>query len=86
MTKLFPDPVAALQITPLKPAKVSDLIAYLQTLDPDLLIAHQMFSEQCLLEIDDLKVVPLCLPRVDGWVQNERPDMETQDYLLFPGN
>lgn len=71
---------------PVEPVTVADLIAHLQTLDPSLPVVYRIFSEQCLLELDDLNVEALCHPRPDGWVQNKRPDMPSQDYLLLPGN
>lgn len=68
------------------PTSVGELVAHLLTLDQSLPVAYELHSEQCLLGIDDLKVEALCLPRPDGWVQNKRPDMPSQDYLVFPGN
>jgi hypothetical protein len=65
---------------------VDDLVKYLQTLQADMLIAYQCYSEQCLMRADEIKVTDLCEPRADGWIQNERPDMPTRRYLLFPGN
>lgn len=65
---------------------VNDLINHLQTLPKDLPVAYRLFSEQCLLEIDDIKVVELCEPRSDGWIQNKRPDMPSRKYLLFSGS
>lgn len=65
---------------------VAEFVEFLKTQPQELPVAFKCFSEQCLLEIDDIKVVSLCLPRPDGWVQNARPDRETQRYLLLPGN
>lgn len=66
--------------------KVKELIKYLQTLDQNMDVAYRLFSEQCLLTKKEIKIVDLCKPRPDGWIQNERPDMPTQKYLMFPGN
>lgn len=68
------------------PVTVADLIAFLQQQDPTLLVVYQRFSEQCLLEIEEIEVQDLCEPRDDGWVHSARPDKPTQKYLCFPGN
>jgi len=65
---------------------VSELIAYLQTQPQDLQVAYDIYSERSLLEARDIKIMEACIPRPDGWIQNKRPDMPTQTYLLFPGN
>lgn len=65
---------------------VADLIKYLQTQPQDWLVAYKLHSEQCLLDIHDIEPCIGCLPRSDGWVQNQRPDKPTLEYLLFPGN
>jgi hypothetical protein len=65
---------------------VKELIDLLATYQKDLPVAYCCCSEQCLLEAQDIKVVDLCHPRPDGWIQNNRPDMPTQQYLLLPGN
>lgn len=65
---------------------VGQLIEFLQTQPQDLLVAYRLFSEQCLLKVSDIVVEEKCLPRPDGWVQNKRPDMPRQEYLIFPGN
>ena len=65
---------------------VKELIDVLLTYKQDLPVAYSIYSEQCLLEAKDIAVVDLCHPRPDGWVQHKRPDMPTQQYLLFPGN
>lgn len=65
---------------------VAELIKFLKKQPQDLPVAIEMYSEQYLLDIDEIKIVELCDPRPDGWVQNKRPDMPYQKYLLFPGN
>lgn len=65
---------------------VAELIAELQTMPQHLPVAYCCYSEQCLLEASDLGIETFCLPRPDGWIQNKRPDMPSQEYLLFPGN
>jgi hypothetical protein len=65
---------------------VAQLIAFLQTQPQDLPVAYCCYSEQVLLEADDIRLVEACKPRPDGWIQDKRPDKETQMYLLFPGN
>lgn len=71
---------------PLVPMTVRDLIELLSKHDPNLPVAYKCMSEQVLLEPDDIEVVNLVLPRNDGWIQNWRKDMDTQDYLLLPGH
>jgi hypothetical protein len=65
---------------------VSELIAFLQTQPQDLQVAYGLYSEQCLMVATDINVATFTPARSDGWIQNRRPDMPTQDYLLFPGN
>ena len=65
---------------------VRELIELLQTKPQDLPVAYQIFSEQCLLEADDIRIRALCIPREDGWVADSRPDKPTREYLVFPGN
>ena len=65
---------------------VKELIDFLQTHPPGMLVGYRIFSEQCLLEADDIQVVGCCDPRPDGWIQDARPDKPTRQYLIFPGN
>lgn len=65
---------------------VRELIEHLKTFDPELPVAYRCYSEQTLLELDDVHVKSLCEPRADGWLQNARPDKPSTDYLVFPGN
>lgn len=65
---------------------VKELIEFLQTQPQDIQVAYCLFSEQCLLEKDNIGILEACEPRPDGWIQHKRPDMPTQTYLLFPGN
>lgn len=65
---------------------VGELIGLLATFQKDLPVAYCCCSEQVLMKPDEITVVDLCHPRPDGWIQNARPDMPTQQYLLFPGN
>lgn len=62
------------------------LIKLLNAFDPDLPICYSKYSEHCLLVSDELKVKKLGAPRPDGWVHDERPDKESTEYLVFPGN
>lgn len=66
--------------------KVNELIDLLRTFPQDLPVAYKCFSEQCLLEPNEIIVQDLCEPRADGWIQNNRPDMPMMKYLVFPGN
>ena len=70
----------------MKAMTVAELIAFLQTQPQDLPVAYRCCSEQVLLESDDIRIKEACKPREDGWIQDKRPDKETQTYLLFPGN
>lgn len=65
---------------------VRDLIKFLRKQPQNIPVVFKCFSEQCLLESKDIQVKGLCVARPDGWVQNARPDMESIDYLVFPGN
>lgn len=65
---------------------VRELINFLGSFDPELPVVYSLFSEQVLLEEEDITVKELVVAREDGWVQDYRPDMETQLYLAFPGN
>lgn len=65
---------------------VKEFIEYLKTQPQDLQVAFSRYSEQCLLEVDDIIIQDLCYPRPDGWIQDKRSDMPTQKYLLLPGN
>ncbi len=65
---------------------VKELIEFLQTQPQDLTVVYCACSEQCLLDKDEITIQEFCLPRPDGWVQDKRPDMPTQQYLVFPGN
>jgi hypothetical protein len=66
--------------------KVHELIAHLQTFDPNLDVTYACHSEQCILDKEEVDIGQACKPRPDGWVQNYRKDMPSQLYLMFPGN
>ena len=70
----------------LKRLTVGTLIEELQKFPEELPVAFDCYSEHCLLLSGQLRVERGCLPRDDHWVQRERPDMISQDYLIFPGN
>ena len=65
---------------------VAEFVEYLKSQPQDITVAYKCWSEQCLLDTRDIETVELCHPREDGWIQNKRPDMETETYLLLPGN
>lgn len=65
---------------------VSELIEFLKTQPQDIKVGYSKYSEQCLLKLEDIELKELCHPRDDGWIQDRRPDMETETYLLLPGN
>ena len=65
---------------------VAELIEFLKTQPQDLQVAYRVYSEQCLLEADDIRIFEGREPRPDGWVHASRPDKPKQRYLLFPGN
>ena len=65
---------------------VADLIKELKKYPKDLKVAYSLYSEQCILEPDDIEIQEFCHPRPDGWIQNKRPDKPFEKYLLFPGN
>ncbi len=65
---------------------VAELIAFLKKQPKDLIVVHGMYSEQLILDLNKINIKEHCLPRTDGWVQNKRPDMPSQPYLVLPGN
>jgi hypothetical protein len=65
---------------------VKELIEFLSTQPQHLPVLYKCCSEYCLLESKDIVVDHHCHPRPDGWVANCRPDKETMEYLVFPGN
>lgn len=65
---------------------VKELIEFLQTQPQDLQVAYRCFSEQLLLDGEDILILTASEPRPDGWIQNLREDMPSQTYLMFPGN
>lgn len=65
---------------------VKELIEFLKTQPQDLKVVYECYSEQVLMDPTDIEVKTLCKPRMDGWVQNYRKDMPTEEYLVFPGN
>lgn len=65
---------------------VREFIEYLQQQPQDIQVAYSIYSEQVLLEVKEIEIVEGCQPRNDRWVQNKRPDMPSQQYLLLPGN
>lgn len=65
---------------------VAELIEFLKKQPQDIQVVCEMYSEQCVLEADQIKIEDLCESRGDGWVQDKRSDMPTQKYLVFPGN
>ena len=65
---------------------VKELRVFLEKYPEDMKVAYYCCSEQCLLEDREIKVEEACAPRYDGWVQNKRPDMKSEEYLVFPGN
>lgn len=65
---------------------VKELIELLQTFPADLPVGITMYSEQRLLEAEDIEVIELSYVRGDGWIHDKRPDRPTMPYLMFPGN
>jgi len=65
---------------------VAELIKFLQTKPQDILVAYEKYSEQCLLEEEEICIKECCEPRADGWIQYKRSDRPSISYLIFPGN
>ena len=65
---------------------VAELVDFLQKQQQDLPVAIKMYSEQYLLDAEDITIDELCEPRPDGWIHNKRPDKPAIFYLIFPGN
>ena len=70
----------------MSPITVAGLIAYLQGLPQDLPVAYQCYSEECLLQKEDISIKERQAARPDGWVHGWRPDKPAIKYLVFPGN
>lgn len=73
-----------------KPITLKTLIAHLQTLPQEAFVAFCLHSEQRLMQLDDISVQQAQAPRPDGWVHGEwgsdSKHLQTQQYILFPGN
>jgi hypothetical protein len=65
---------------------VRELIKLLQTYPGDLPVGYRCCSENLMLKADDLRIIEACEERIDGWIQDKRPDMPSRPYLMFPGN
>lgn len=65
---------------------VSELIELLKKKPQDLQVVYCCYSEYLLMSKDDIGIEELCFPRLDGWVQDKRPDKPSTSYLVFPGN
>ena len=65
---------------------VAELIELLKKHPADMRVAYRLHSEQCLLMEEEIKLLVGCVAREDGWVQDHRPDMPSETYLLLPGN
>lgn len=65
---------------------VSELIKLLRKFPKDLDVIYGLYSEQVMLNEEDIIVAEFCHPRADGWVQNKRPDKPSKEYLRLPGN
>ena len=65
---------------------VAELIEFLKTQPQDLQVAFQQYSENVLLEKEQITIEVLGVARPDGWVPNRRSDKPAETYLLFPGN
>lgn len=60
---------------------VARLVELLLTKPQDLLVVHSLYSENCVLEANDVQLFVGCPVREDGWVPNVRPDKPRQEYL-----
>lgn len=65
---------------------VKDLIQFLQSKPQDMPVVYKCYSEYSSLELWEIKCKNLCVSRPDGWVHEARPDTNTVEYLVFPGN
>lgn len=66
--------------------RVKDLIEFLKTQPQDLDVAYRLWSEAMELNLEDIKIVDMCVSRPDGWIAKARPDKPLKTYLVFPGN
>lgn len=67
-------------------ANVAQLIEHLLKLDATLPVVYSCYSEYAVLDLCDIELKKLCMPRADGWVQDYREDYEHMVYVTFPGN
>jgi hypothetical protein len=65
---------------------VAELIDILKAMPQELPVAYSCYSEQILMRPSQIVIDQACIARPDGWIQNERPDMPSVSYCLFPGN
>ena len=65
---------------------VLELVTYLNQYPDEMKVGYKCFSEQCILEAKDIVLEEHCKDREDGWIQNYRPDKESEVYLILPGN
>jgi hypothetical protein len=63
--------------------KVKDLIELLQTYPQELDVVYSLWSEYCLLEPSDIKIINACQEREDNWVARARPDKPNKQYLAI---
>ena len=60
---------------------VAELIQRLQSLPQDVQVIKPLYSEQCLLEDDEVYVTTGVEARPDGWVHDVRPDKPIVTYV-----
>jgi hypothetical protein len=60
---------------------VAELIQRLQALPQDVQVVVPLWSEQCLLEDDQVGTTTGGEARPDGWVHDVRPDKRTVTYV-----
>lgn len=65
---------------------VKELIEILKTQPQDIQVCYMFRSDYSLLQSEELEIKKLCFPRTDNYIENNRPDKPTQDYLVLPGN
>lgn len=65
---------------------VKELIEFLKQYPGDALVAYSKYSEQRLMEKDEVSLIEAGKPRPDGWVPDRRPNTGAQTYVMFPGN
>lgn len=65
---------------------VAELIEFLKLVPRHLPVAYRRYSECAVLNAEDIVIEKHQPARPDGWIHDARPDRDSVDTLVFPGN